>query len=341
MDVSVIVPAYNSAATLGDCLAALNEQTVGRKRYDIIVIDDGSTDATAAVAAEHGARVLRQSNQGAAAARNRGVEEASGAIVAFTDADCVPARTWLAELIAPFADPEIAGTKGAYRTRQSALVARFVQIEYEERYELMSQARYIDFVDTYSAAYRRDVFLRNDGFNTAFAGASDEDQEFSFRLAERGYKMVFVPSAIVYHRHPAGVSAYARRKHKTGYWKALVLRLHPEKAVRDTHTPGSLKVQIGVVALSLPLLVLAALLGRLWLGLLAAAALLAASFARFAITAWRKDRAVGLATPALLVVRAVALGSGLLMGFVDAARNGGAVAERTPAREKTDAKRER
>lgn len=329
MDASVIVPAYNAAATLGDCLAAINSQTLPRAHYEVIVVDDGSRDDTGDIARQHGAHVVRQENAGQAAARNRGVQDAQGEIVAFTDADCAPAPQWLAELVAPFADSSIAGSKGAYRTRQRSLAARFAQVEYEERYQRMSRLRYIDFVDTYSAAYRRAVFVENGGFDASFPGdASGEDQELSFRLSERGYKLVFAPQAIVYHRHPPTLAAYFRRKYKTGYWKALVLRLHPQKAVHDTHTPQMLKLQMLVVAAALPVLALAALAGLL----LPAAALvllaLAVVYAPFCALAWRKDRAVAVAAPFMLTVRAVALGVGLLRGIVDALREGGPLVAR-------------
>ena len=158
-------------------------------------------------------------------------------------------------MLEPFEDPDIAASKGAYLTTQSSLAARFVQIEYEERYDQMRRLAWIDFIDTYSAAYRRPVFVANGGFNTCFPGdSSGEDQELSFRLAESGHKMVFVPEAQVYHRHPATLRAYVRRKYKTGYWKALVLRLHPGKAVEDSHTPGSLKLQLVAVAAAGPIL---------------------------------------------------------------------------------------
>ena len=340
MDYSVIVPAYNAAATIGYCLAALYAQTLPRDRYEIIVVDDGSTDPTAAIAAAAGVQVVRQPNQGPAAARNNGVASALGDIVFFTDADCAPAPTWLANMANPFSDSSIAGCKGVYRTRQRGLAPRFAQIEYEERYDHMSQIRYIDFVDTYSAAYRRNVLIDNHGFDTSFPGdSSGEDQELSFRLSSLGYKMVFVPSAIVYHLHPPTVAAYYRRKYKTGYWKAFVLRLHPEKAVRDTHTPGTLKIQIGLVSLSLPFVLLGAGLGVFSLGLIAMLAALLVSFAPFMFKAWRRDRVVALAAPALLVVRAMALGCGLLAGMWDGLRQRGRLMARLPGARQTESKR--
>jgi len=332
VEFSVIVPAYNAASTLGECLAALQAQTMPRERYEIIVVDDGSTDATAQVAEASGVRVLRQANQGPAVARNLGVQQAQGAIILFTDADCVPDPAWLAEMVAPFAGAGIAGSKGVYRTRQPGLVPRFVQVEYQERYDQMERARTIDFVDTYAAAYRRAVFLQQGGFDTSFPTASVEDQELSFRLAEQGYKMVFVPDALVFHRHPPTLAAYLRRKYKTAYWKALVLRLHPEKAVRDSHTPGSLKVQMGLVCAFVPALILGAAVGVLWPVLLVMLLLLAGSFAPFVVKAWRRDVGAALVSPVLLTARAVALSIGLARGIWDAIRRRGPLSARVAGR---------
>src|SRR5690242_19491312 len=122
---SVIIPAYNAVRTLPATLTALRAQTYPADRLEVIVVDDGSTDATAEVAAAGGARVLRQANAGPAAARNRGAAAASGDFVLFTDADCEPIPTWVERMVAPFADPAVVGVKGVYRTRQHSPVARF------------------------------------------------------------------------------------------------------------------------------------------------------------------------------------------------------------------------
>ena len=313
--ISVIVPAYNAADTIGECLEALRHQNVPRDTHEVIVVDDGSTDETAQIVARHGAIVLRQTNRGAAAARNLGLAAARGSVLLFTDSDCAPAADWIQEMIAPLSDVQLAGTKGVYRTRQKSLTARFVQIEYEERYDHTARHTYLDLVDTYAACYRRDALLASGGFDPRFRYL--EDQELSFRMAEAGYKMAFCPRAAVYHRHPESWRAYAQKKARIGYWKTFVLRLHPGKAQRDSHTPASVKLQMLLAALSAPLAVLA-LRWELCAWLLAATlGAFLVSAMPFLAKAWHRDRVVTLICLPALYVRAWSLGLGLAAGYAD------------------------
>ncbi len=320
MNASIIIPAHNAGATLPACLAALARQTAAERILEIIVADDGSTDDTPARADAAGATALRQPNRGAAAARNLGARHAAGDILLFTDADCEPAEDWVAAMLAPFADPTVAGVKGVYRTRQTALTARFVQLEYEDKYRRMARLPAIDFIDTYSAGYRRDVFLAAGGFDESYPKANVEDQEFSFRLAAAGHKMLFQPRAVVGHRHAASPRAYARKKFWIGYWKVKVHLRHPGKALNDSHTPPTLKAQIGLLALALGLGAAGCLWAGAWWGALAALLALLGSMLPFVAWAWGRDRPAALAAPAFLLLRAGALGLGLAAGIVAQAR---------------------
>ncbi|MFW5941181.1 MAG: sugar transferase [Chloroflexota bacterium] len=310
--ISVVVPAHNAAATIERCMSALQRQTVDGACFEVIVVDDGSTDETGEIARRCGARVVCQDRGRPAAARNAGVHAARGELICFTDADCEPTESWLSEITAPFANREIVGCKGTYATRQPAFVARFVQIEYEDKYDLLHGQEYIDFIDTYSAAYRREVLVANNGFDETFPYL--EDQELSFRLATRGYRMVFQPRATVYHQHAATLWDYFHKKFIIGFWKAQVVRRFPERGVRDSHTPQVMKVQLGLMALAL--LSAAGILFTGWSAVLLALFLLLflATTVPFVRKAWAKDRVVASAAPLLLGIRALGLGFGYAWG---------------------------
>jgi cellulose synthase/poly-beta-1,6-N-acetylglucosamine synthase-like glycosyltransferase len=315
---SIVVPVFNGAHTLADCLAALHTQTVKAQRYEIIVVDDGSSDRSAEIATRQGAIVTRQEHAGAGPARNLGARQATGPILLFTDADCAPQPDWIEQMLAPFADPNVAGVKGVYRTRQSSLVARFTQAEYEEKYDRLARMEQIDFVDTYAAAYRRDIFEAHGGFDPKFL--LDEDQEFSFRLARAGHKLVFAPAAIVYHQHPDSTWAYARRKMGLGYWKVRVHARHPAKAVRDSYTPWTQKAQLALLPL-VGALALAAVMGWMsWIGVLLLAALGLVSTGALMAKAARQGWQVMALAPILTFVRALALGLGIAWGTVSLAK---------------------
>lgn len=316
-EISIIIPAYQAADIIGDCVAALHQQTFPRARYEILVVDDASTDGTAAAAQAAGAdHVLTIAHQGPSGARNAGVAAARGGIVLFTDADCVPGPEWVACMAAPFEDPAVMGAKGTYRTRQPGLMAHLVQLEFEIRYARMVHLPQIDFVDTYAAAYRRALLQACGGFDTAFPIPSAEDVELSFRLARQGNRFVFVPDAWVWHRHPSRLRQYLLRKGRYGYWRALLYLRYPDKAGGDAHTDPMLKWQLLLAALLLLLLAGGVLWSPLWIGALAALLGFLLTTLPFVRWAWTRDRAVALTWPWVTLMRSVVQGVGLAWGLL-------------------------
>ncbi|MER2598784.1 MAG: glycosyltransferase [Caldilineales bacterium] len=322
---SVVIPVYNGAAVITRCLDALAAQTVPGDRFEVIVVDDGSTDDTAARvtawARQHHApmvQVMRQHHAGPAAARNTGAAQAQAPYLLFTDADCRPTPHWIEAMLAGFAGPEPpAGLMGAYCSEQTSLAARFAQLEFEDRYARMSHQPELDVVATYSAAFRRDIFQQAGGFDPGFPEANNEDVEFSYRLSEAGHVMRFVPAAQVYHPHAATWRGYARTKMGRGYWRMVVYRRYPAKALKDSYTPQVLKLQIVLAPLVLMGLAGALLRRQVLLLLLAAPFLLTTlSFTRFAA---RRDAAVGVLAPWGLWLRSIAFAVGVLRGLLSRA----------------------
>lgn len=321
---SVVVPVYNGAHVVGRCLDALAQQSTPLDDFEVIVVDDGSTDDTAERVAcwarEHPAMalsLLRQERGGPASARNHGAQAAQGPLLLFTDADCRPTPGWMAALLAGFDEPDPpAGLMGSYLTDQSDLAGRFAQMEFEDRYHLMSRFGQIDLIATYSAAFRRDLFLAEGGFDSRFP--NNEDVEFSYRLSEHGHRMRFVPAAQVYHRHAGSWLRYGQQKAGRGYWRTLVYRRHPGKALKDTYTPQVLKLQILLAPLAV--LGVAAALLRQRAGWTALAAPFLATTLPFVRFAARRDPLVALASPWGLWIRSVAFVLGVAGGVLASLR---------------------
>lgn len=318
---SILIPTFNGASRIGRCLDVLMPQVAGRD-VEILVVDDGSTDNTAQVVGGYSnVRLISQANAGPAAARNRGAREAKGRILLFTDDDCVPMPDWLDAMLAQFADPTVVGVKGIYRTHQKSIAARFVQIEYEDKYRLMANLPSIDFIDTYSAGFIRDRFQEMHGYDTSFPVACAEDIELSYRMSARGWKMKFVPGAIVYHTHPSTVSSYLKKKYKFAFWRMLAVRKNPGKGVKDSHTPQVMKLQL----LFVPALVVAILFDLILPWSVSLSALVVAAFllstVPFALRAFKKDPVIGLLSPLLLAARSCAQMFGVAAGMIYAARH--------------------
>ncbi len=316
--VSVIIPAYNAEKTIGRCLDSLFMQDYGGE-FEVIVVDDGSTDSTPNIVSKYErVRLIRQANAGPAAARNKGALNAKGDIILFTDSDCSPEGNWITEMIKPFVmDKDTAGVKGRYKTRQKEITARFVQSEYEDKYSHMQGYKYIDFIDTYSAAFKRKIFLEADGYDTRFPVACAEDVELSFRLSKKGYKMIFNRDAVVYHIHPAGIKDYLKKKYKFAYWRVVAVKKNPGKIIRDTHTPQVMKLQIFFPPAVLGSALFSIAFGNFLYYLPAIIFLLfLLSTIPFVIRASKKDFSVGLFSPIFLFLRSAFQFLGVIGGII-------------------------
>jgi glycosyltransferase involved in cell wall biosynthesis len=212
-ELSVVVPVRNGEATLGECLRGLRTQSLAADRYEVIVVDDGSTDRSAAIAAEHATTVIRRRHAGgAAAARNAGWQEAQGRWVAFTDADCLPTRTWLAAFDAVLTrDPEsalgAAGRTLGYESETDA--ARFADLIGSLDAERHLAHPVFPFAPSANVLYRRDALEAAGGFDERFR--TYEACDLHTRLIDGGpARFEFVPRAVVLHRH---------RDSWRGYWR--------------------------------------------------------------------------------------------------------------------------
>lgn len=322
--VSVIVPVRNGASVLPTCLKALQQQDYPPAGWEVIVVDDGSTDETCALVESTAAdwtaqgncpvlRLIHQEWRGAGAARNRGVAAAHAAIVLFTDADCEPLPNWIRAMVEPFEDPHIAAVAGGYLTKQTSLVAQLAQAEFEDRYRFFSQHTTVDAAFTHSAAFRREIFLHIAGFDERMPNNGD-DLELSYRLLLSGYQIRFAPAGRVYHLHPETLGAYIRKKFGRGFWRTLIAKRYPDKLVRDSYTPPLLKLQILLAGFTSVCLLATPIVLPLWFGMLGGLGILLLTTFPFAY-GLRGPLTLRLVAPLFLLARAAAIGAGILYGL--------------------------
>lgn len=226
--VSVIVCAYDAAGTIEACLRSLE-----RLQYpdvEIIVVNDGSRDATGAIARRHArVRVIDISNGGLSAARNVGLEAAAGEIVAYTDADAEVDPYWLLYLTQPFARPEIAAAGGPnVIPPHDPWVAQCVARAPGGPTHVLRDDRTAEHVPGCNMAFRRQALLEIGGFNPIYVRAGD-DVDVCWRMEARGWTIGFAPAALVWHHHRANVRAYWRQQVGYGEGEAWLAPRHPDK----------------------------------------------------------------------------------------------------------------
>ena len=220
--VSVIVPAFNAERTIGGCLEALLEQDYPAERLEIIAVDNRSTDGTMAAMCRYPVRTVAERRvQSSYAARNAGLAAARGAVLCFTDADCVPDRGWARALVAALADDDAGGAAGRIEAADgTTLVERF---QVEERVLDAANAftrPALPFAQTANAAYRRVVFERVGLFEpTLFSGG---DLDLSWRMQRAGWGLAYAPGALVRHRHRTSFRGLVKLYAKNGYGAALL-----------------------------------------------------------------------------------------------------------------------
>jgi GT2 family glycosyltransferase len=233
---SVVVPTYNRAESLTRLLVALESQRLPRDEFEIVVVDDGSTDRTEEVLrARPHVLATRQRNQGPAMARNSGVDRSTGALIVFVDDDCVPEEDWLQRLIDADdeAGPDVAGFGGRIDPLRHGFLADFVQAErLVDHSPLAGHPTTLRYLVTANAAFRRDAFCAVGGFDPAYRTAAGEDVDLSFRIRALGHRLIPAPKAKVLHAHPTSLRRLLRVYRRGGAARTRLASRHADLSVQ-------------------------------------------------------------------------------------------------------------
>lgn len=260
--VSIIIPVFNDSKRLLSCLRSLYCQTYPYSRYEVIVVDNGSTENIYSVCKQFpNVRYLRELKRGSYAARNCGVRAARGEILAFTDSDCIPATDWIKAGVQSLISTNAGIVAG--HIEMSYLRSHPNPVEYMDRLMHLNQQRYAEkgYAATGNAFTWAWMFGRVGMFNDRLLSLGD--REWGERVSKLGYRVVY--SSDVYAQHPARatlkallkkVRLQARHKPKIEPWKVtdLLRQLLPmglifyQNLLRDrTLTTLGAKLQFALV----------------------------------------------------------------------------------------------
>ena len=312
----VVVPAYNAADTIAACLASLQNQR--DVTIDLVVVDDGPTDGTAAVAQAAGARVVRlAANGGAGGARNEGAKRVGGDVVFFAEADGCYAPDFLRTCLRALADPEVGASIAlgvrAWTDRDNA-VTRWGDAVWIAAHSLVALGRR----GTGAWCYRREAFAAAGGFDETLRHG--EDLDLARRIGRRGYRTGVAGWATIRHRNPDTWRAWAREA-----WRKARARGLDEKPTAAAWLAQGLKA--GLLAAIPAAFVAGALVRPLWLPVVLAALIALCTDRaenRLALRwLWiRRDWRTAPAVPSLCWLRRFCLAGGRLAGWVRAEKSG-------------------
>ena len=248
--VSVVVPTFNRMDTLPEVLKAICDQKFCGSA-ELIVVDDGSGEETRnflthwmderrGQSSRFACKVLSQANAGPARARNAGVEEATGRLVAFLGDDTVPKSGWLQSHLdrhvraaADGLNPERVGVIGYTgwhpRMKTNPFLRYINEHGLQFGYALIDDPAQVPFNFFYTSnlTVPRSALLA-EPFDVEFPYAAWEDIEVSYRLHEAGFRLLYESQAVVDHDHPTSLERFADRQEKAGFCGVVFFRKHPE-----------------------------------------------------------------------------------------------------------------
>jgi GT2 family glycosyltransferase len=225
--VSVVVCSYNGSRTLRETLNALGQ--LDYPRYEVIVVDDGSTDATPEIAREFPVRLVKSENRGLSHARNLGMRAAQGEILVYVDDDAYPDPLWLRYLVQTFRSTRHAAVGGPNICPPTDCeTAQCVSHSPGGPNHVLLSDSVAEHIPGCNMAFRRDVLLAMGGFDDRFRIAGD-DVDVCWRLHDRGDTIGFHPAAMVWHHSRNTVRGYLRQQYNYGRAEAMLEAKWPSK----------------------------------------------------------------------------------------------------------------
>lgn len=225
--ISVVVCTYNGSATIQKCLEGISR--IDYPNYEVIVVNDGSTDHTASIVEKFNVKLISTTNHGLSSARNTGMYNASGEIIAYIDDDAWPDQHWLQYIAHAYSSSDHACIGGPnISPYDTGFISACVANAPGGPVHVLETDEIAEHVPGCNMTFRRDALMKIGGFDPVFRTAGD-DVDTCWRIQESGRTIGFHPSALVWHQRRDSLKAYWRQQKGYGKAEALLEAKWPEK----------------------------------------------------------------------------------------------------------------
>ena len=243
--ISIIVPVYNAERFIEGCIESLLALDYPKGSFEIIAVDNGSTDRSAELIKKYPVTYVIEKIKGPSAARNSGAKIARGSILAFTDADVIVGKNWLLEIKNSLLDQSIAGVMGLRLGINKNVWADLFQKYYEIFIgQRRSEGKMISRIDSANFAMRKKVFDDFKGFNPEFL--SSEDQELGIRLFEYGEKIIFNEKMTVSHVNAVSLDQIINARREQSFYEYKIAYDRDDVFI-EKHFPMLLKARYRLI----------------------------------------------------------------------------------------------
>lgn len=268
-DVSVVVVCYNEEANIGECLDSLVGQDYSSGTYEIVVVDNGSTDATADIVKEFQnrypfIRIIVEPRRGMAIVRNAGVRASRFPLIAYLDADCVATPHWLRSLVTVYQNGKkndvnvvavggqslIPEESGSFQEALKIALNCYIGSAGRVTGKCHPHERYVKDLPSLNIIYERSLFDAIGYYNESILEAG-EDADFSYRIIKRGMKLLYSPAPVVYHKYRTSPSSWWRNMQRYGRARARLIIDDPSMINFQYLAPLLLVTSLFITPLSL------------------------------------------------------------------------------------------
>jgi len=223
--VSVIVPTYNAEDTIEDCIKSLLNLNYPKNKLQIIIINNSSTDKTSEILNKYinNVTILFESKKGAPAARNKGLINATGEVIVFTDSDCLVDKDWVCNIVKPLYDENIGIVGGRILAKRPCNDIEKYGEKLHDHERAINKIS-LPYAITMNWGSRLSVLKELGLFNEILIRCQDSD--LARRIFYAGYKLVYKDDAIIYHNNRKTLRALFRQGYVHGYWGMKLNKIH-------------------------------------------------------------------------------------------------------------------